>query len=133
MTKLQFFEAFVAAVRAQGDTAVVTDNDLHHASFAEALKLLKTARESGSAELEALPRGLVGDEITGRFPELDSALARLQFDRYVGASNPHYRRVQLTLDPQTAEGILALYTPSQRDVIRDMARVFASSGAAVSN
>lgn len=131
MTKQQFFEAFVAALRNQGETSVVTDGDRHHRSFAEAVQILKAARETQRPGAKALPRALIGDEITGRFPELDYALASLQFPKYVGAKNPTYRRVDLSLDRDTAKQILDLYPADQRELISEMAKVFAEQGAAV--
>lgn len=131
MTNQQFFEAFVAALRARGETSVVTEHDLHHKSFADALNVLKTARVTDEPGSRKLPRGFVGDEITGRFPELDFALSSLQFPRYIGAQNPTYRRVQLTLDRDTARQILQLYPKDQRELIERMATVFASNGTAI--
>jgi hypothetical protein len=127
MTKQQFFEAFVAALRAKGETFVITENDLHHKSFAGALRVLKDAREQNDGGAQALPRALMGDEITGRFPELDYALSSLQFPRYLGAHNPTYRRVNIRLDQETAREILDLYPQQQRELISRMADVFAAA------
>jgi hypothetical protein len=124
MTTDRFFQGFVAAMRLQGHDHIDTVNDVHHEAFHKVAEALEAARRRGAAGAAAMPRTLISNPITGRYRDFDAALANMQRGSLVTARNPVYRRVDLELSPEEAEGILALYPQEEQELFGELAQAF---------
>jgi hypothetical protein len=123
MTTDDFFRGFMAALKKNGLDQIETRNDRHHRAF-EAVQHLAETGTTRQSRLRFIP-----SPYTGRFPQLDEALVRLQRDGLLRAENPYYVRVKLALSPERADKILKFYSEDDREFLRAAADAYESNQA----
>lgn len=128
MSTNRFFRGFFAALREHDLTFVNTRGEAHHARFAVAVDVLREAQDAGHREAREMPLALVADPFTGRFNELDDALVRMQ-QGLLGAQNPFYPGIWLTLTKERAESILSSYDQTERALLESLAAAFVAEEA----
>lgn len=122
MTGSSFFRGFFAALRKMGVTFVDTRQDLHHERFGRVAELLSrdAGEDPGMAEM---PKGWAPNMFTGRYSDFDQYLVELQ-DGLLGARNPIYPGVDITIRRELADRILDRYPPDQRRAFERLAQVY---------
>ena len=121
MTNDRFFRGFLAALRLQGETEIVTKDDAHHRTFDASAHYLNEARQARHPGVEEMPDTLAPQVITGRYQDWDDALISLQRGKLLAARNPTYPLVEILFTEDEAKELLQLYTPAQREVFAEMA------------
>jgi len=124
MRSEKFFRGFVAALRMQGETEIVTKGDAHHRTLDAVVERLEEIRRAKKPGAEEVPDVLVPREITGRYRAWDSALVTLQRGRLLAGRNPTYPIVEILFDKEEAKRLLERYTPEQRAIFAELAEAY---------
>ncbi len=127
MDPCRFVRGLLASLCLEGVTRIVVCGDAHHVRFKlvlEAIERLKTERRKGA---ESLPL-FIPSPFTGRYREFDTGLL-------VGATGittvsiRAFRapEVSITVSRARARDVLRGFTAPERDLLRELARVFSGS------
>jgi hypothetical protein len=124
MTNERFFRGFLAALKLQGESEIVTKDDAHHQTLDAVVEVLDEARRTHRSGAEEMPATLIPQEITGRYHDWDSALVALQRGKLLTGRNPTYPCVEILFNEDEARRLLERYTPEQREIFNDLATAY---------